>query len=101
MIWGRKQQGGPAVPNAHDARVVVYTRQGCHLCEVALEAVEQVCASTGDSWTSVDVDANPDLAQRFSEQVPVTFVDGAQHDFWSVDPTRLVRALGRRRRGVT
>jgi hypothetical protein len=25
--------------------------------------------------------------------VPVTFVDGAQHDFWAVDPARLRAAL--------
>jgi hypothetical protein len=29
--------------------------------------------------------------------VPVTFVDGAQHDFWRVDPARLKAALLRSR----
>ena len=83
------------IAHADDARVVVYSRAGCHLCEVAEELVAAVCADTGDSWVRVDVDQDPDLTARFTEQVPVTFVDGAQHDFWRVDPGRLRSALGR------
>jgi glutaredoxin len=85
------------IAHADDARVVVYTRQGCHLCEVAEQQVAEVCATTGDSWVRVDIDDDPDLRTRFTEQVPVTFVDGSQHDFWRVDPGRLQKALARRR----
>ena len=79
------------------ARVVVYGRAGCHLCEEAVAVVRRVCAETGDTWTEVDVDADEDgdLADRFSEEVPVTFVDGRQHDFWRVDEARLRAALAR------
>ena len=74
-------------------RVVVLTRQGCHLCQQAIEVVAALCAETGDSYATRDVDADPALARRYTEQVPVTFVDGAQHDFWRVDPARLRAAL--------
>lgn len=84
--------------HADDARVVVYSRAGCHLCEVAEELVAAVCADAGATWARVDIDEDADLTSRFTEQVPVTFVDGAQHDFWRVDPDRLRTALGRRRR---
>ncbi|MDX6277455.1 MAG: hypothetical protein QOJ72_1583 [Nocardioidaceae bacterium] len=86
------------IAHAGDARVVVYSRGGCHLCEVAEELVAAVCADTGDSWVRIDIDQDMDLRSRFTEQVPVTFVDGAQHDFWRVDPDRLRSALGRNRR---
>jgi hypothetical protein len=86
------------IAHSGDARVVVYTREGCHLCEVAEQQVAAVCAGTGDSWVRVDIDSDPDLRARFTEQVPVTFVDGAQHDFWRVDPARLSAALARPRR---
>jgi hypothetical protein len=78
------------------ARVLVLVRQGCHLCDQALEVVSAVCAETGDSYTTQDIDADPELVRRYTDEVPVTFVDGAQHDFWRVDPTRLRRALARR-----
>jgi hypothetical protein len=84
------------IAHADEARVVVYTREGCHLCEIAEQQVAEVCAATGDSWVRVDIDGEPDLRARFTEQVPVTFVDGAQHDFWRVDAARLHRALARK-----
>jgi len=37
---------------------------------------------------------DPALQERYWEQIPVTLVDGKQHDFWRVDETRLRRALG-------
>ena len=40
----------------------------------------------------LDVDGDPELQRRYTDQVPVTFVDGAQHDFWRVDPARLKAA---------
>ena len=79
------------------ARVLVLVRQGCHLCDQAMEVVAAVCGETGDSYTTQDIDTDPDLVRQYTDQVPVTFVDGAQHDFWRVDPTRLRRALSRRR----
>ena len=79
------------------ARVLVLVRQGCHLCDQALEVVAAVCADTGDSYTTQDIDTDPDLVRQYTDQVPVTFVDGAQHDFWRVDPIRLRRVLTRRR----
>lgn len=75
-------------------RVRVLTRTGCHLCDDAVAVVAQVCAETGDSWVVDDIDTDPELARVYTEQVPVVFVDGAQHDYWRVNPGRLRRALG-------
>lgn len=74
------------------ARVVMVGREGCHLCDVAREVIQEVVAQTGDSFAEVDVDADPELA-RYSDEVPVTFVDGRQHDYWRVDEGRLRAAL--------
>ncbi|HET6167869.1 MAG TPA: glutaredoxin family protein [Marmoricola sp.] len=75
------------------ARVTVYTKPGCHLCEEAVEVVARVCADLGTSYREVDVTTDPDLHRRYAEQIPVTFVDGSQHDFWRVDERRLRAAL--------
>ncbi|RNM16694.1 glutaredoxin family protein [Nocardioides pocheonensis] len=79
----------------NDVRVTVYGKPGCHLCEDAVEVVARVCAELGTTYAEVDITADPDLQRRFGEQIPVTFVDGAQHDFWRVDERRLRAALGR------
>lgn len=76
------------------ARVTLYSRQGCHLCDDARQVVARVCDDLGESFDEVDVDTDPDLVDRFGDEVPVTFVDGRQHDFWRVDEGRLRAALG-------
>ncbi|MFN8190260.1 MAG: glutaredoxin family protein [Nocardioidaceae bacterium] len=77
------------------ARVTFYTRAGCHLCDVAREVLQQVCADLGESFDEVDIDSDAELRERFTDEVPVTFVDGRQHDFWRVDESRLRAALTR------
>lgn len=77
-----------------EPRITFYSRVGCHLCEDARAVVVRVCADLGESFVEVDVDSDPDLEDRFGEEVPVTFVDGRQHDFWRVDEGRLRAALG-------
>jgi hypothetical protein len=75
------------------ARVTLVTRPGCHLCEAAREVVARVCADLGEAWEELDLDADPALSARYADEIPVTLVDGRQHDFWRVDETRLRRAL--------
>ena len=46
-----------------------------------------------ESYDEIDIYTSADLQARFGEEIPVTFVDGAQHDFWRVDADRLRAAL--------
>lgn len=78
-------------------RVRLYVRSGCHLCDAAREVVAEVCADLGESFEEVLIDSDVALRERFTDEVPVTFVDGRQHDFWRVDGTRLRTALAARR----
>ncbi len=74
-------------------RVVLYGRPGCHLCDDAREVIASVCGRLGVRWTEIDISGDAARERDFGEQVPVTFVDGYQHDFWRVDPARLEAAL--------
>ncbi|MCW2793938.1 MAG: glutaredoxin 2 [Nocardioides sp.] len=74
-------------------RVTLYSRPGCHLCDEARAVIERVCAELGEAYVEVSIDDDDTLPARFAEEIPVTFVDGRQHDFWRVDETRLRAAL--------
>ncbi|MEV6410672.1 glutaredoxin family protein [Kribbella sp. NPDC051718] len=74
-------------------RVTLYGKPGCHLCDDARVIVAQVCAELGVTWSEIDITQDEQLFKEYGEQIPVTFVDGRQHDFWRVDPVRLKRAL--------
>jgi glutaredoxin len=76
------------------ARITLYSRPGCHLCDAARAVIERVCADLGEEYAEVSIDDDPQLRERFGEEIPVTFVDGRQHDFWRVDEGRLRAALG-------
>ena len=75
------------------ARVTLYTKPGCHLCDDARAVIEAVCADLGESFDEVDITGSAELMTRYGEESPVTFVDGRQHDYWRVDATRLRTAL--------
>ena len=75
------------------ARVLLYSKPGCHLCDDARAVVAQVCAELDETYAEVDISSSEELGARYGEEIPVTFVDGAQHDFWRVDPDRLRAAL--------
>ncbi len=75
------------------ARVTLYSKPGCHLCDDARHVIERVCADLGAGFEELDITASDELMSAYGEQIPVTFVDGRQHDFWRVDETRLRRAL--------
>ena len=55
--------------------------------------VQRVCADLGTDFEEVDITTSPELMDAYGEQIPVTLVDGRQHDFWRVDERRLRAAL--------
>ncbi|NYG58890.1 glutaredoxin [Nocardioides daedukensis] len=75
------------------ARVTLYSRAECHLCEEARLVIDRVCRDLGESFVEIDIDSDPELAERWTDDVPVTMVDGKQHDFWRVSEERLRSAL--------
>ncbi len=79
-----------------DERVVLYVREGCHLCEAARDVVVPLAAEVGTRVREVDIDTGPDAAEltdRYGELVPVVTVDGVQQGYWRIDAGRVRRAL--------
>jgi glutaredoxin len=77
------------------ARVTLYAKPGCHLCDDARTVIERVCADLGEEYDEISILDDPVLMERYGEEIPVTLVDGRQHDFWRVDEQRLRAALTR------
>jgi len=88
----------PDSSSVRSARVVLFGRDGCHLCDEARAVVVRVCAETGDRWSEVDVDdpaagLTPSQRDDLSEMVPVVEVDGVRRGYFRIDENRLRRAL--------
>ena len=78
-----------------DHTVTLVGKPGCHLCDEARTVVERVARDLGVVWEERSILDDPELHERYWEQIPVTLVDGEQHDFWRVDEARLRAALTR------
>lgn len=73
-------------------QVVLYTRLGCHLCDDARDLL----ISHGVQPNCVDIDANPQLRERFDTCVPVVEIDGQVRFRGRINERLLLRLLRRR-----
>jgi glutaredoxin len=70
--------------------LVLYGRDGCHLCDDA----RVVLARIGHPFAVVDIEADPALHRRYLERIPVVALDGEElYDFF-VDEDDLRSRLG-------
>jgi glutaredoxin len=78
--------------------VVLYTRDGCHLCEEARETILALRDSDhGFELREIDIDADDELHARFLERIPVVEVDGEVVAELHLEPGVLDAALAERR----
>lgn len=75
----------------HD--VVVYSRDGCHLCEIVKETISQLEGEADFQWREVDIDADPQLREKYNHEVPVVFIDGRKAFKYHMDGRQFLRAL--------
>ncbi len=73
--------------------VVVYSRKGCHLCEVVKESLLKLSRQGGFTWSEIDVDANPELRRQYNDEVPVVFIDGRKAFKYHMDEREFLRKL--------
>lgn len=74
-------------------QVVVYSRKGCHLCEIVKETLLKLERRGGFTWQEVDVDADEQLRRRFTDEVPVVFIDGRKAFKYRLDEHEFLRKL--------
>ena len=83
--------------------VVLYTRAGCHLCDEAKAVIRRAQALLSQgvggqadapfAFREVDIDLDPELRQRYNEEVPVVFLDGKKAFKYRVDPREFRKRL--------
>jgi glutaredoxin len=78
---------------AEPRQVVVYSRKGCHLCEIIKETLTKLQRRGGFSWRDIDVDSDDELRRRFTDEVPVVFIDGHKAFKYHMDEREFLRKL--------
>jgi glutaredoxin len=74
-------------------QVTIYSRQNCHLCEVAKEVVESARNEVKFEFEVIFIDGDVELENLYGEEVPVTMINGKRHDYFRVDSARFIEAV--------
>jgi len=77
-------------------QVILYSRKGCHLCDVAKQSLHKLSRSVEFNLQEVDIDSDPDLRSRFNEEVPVVFINGTKAFKYQVSESEFLRKLSAR-----
>ena len=83
---------------AESLEVTLYTRPGCHLCDEAKLQIAPLLAEVGGRLREVNIDADPELRERYNLQVPVIFLGGRKIAKYRIDPAQFRRQLLEARR---
>ncbi len=76
------------------ATVTLVTKPGCHLCDAAREIVTSVVEEVPDArLVERSIADDPELYDRFVEEIPVVLINDKVHNIWRVDAGRLRDAL--------
>ncbi len=78
-----------------DHRLTLLSRPGCHLCDDVREALQRVAADLGVPLDERDISGSEAELREYGDRIPVTLIDGREHDFWRVDESRLRAVLAR------
>jgi glutaredoxin len=76
-----------------EREVVVYSRPGCHLCDVVKETLRRLEERGGFRWRDVDIDQDPELRRLYGDQIPVVFVDGRKSFKYRMTEKAFLRRL--------
>ena len=73
--------------------VTIYSRQNCHICDLAFESLASVQAELDFEIEKIFIDGDADLIKKYGEEVPVIHIDGKHHDIFRVDLARFRASL--------
>ena len=59
------------------ARVIIYSRPGCHLCEEA-QAIESAQCANEYTLEEIDIESDMVLLQRYRYDIPVITINGEE-----------------------
>jgi len=79
-------------------RITIYSRPGCHLCDVMKELVVRVVRERPElgALEEIDISNDADLEARYGLEVPVLVVDGRKAAKYRVTEEELRRMLAGR-----
>lgn len=77
------------------AKLNLYTRHGCHLCEDMESAVSELAAELNFITEIIPIDNNAELEQDYGQRVPVLMMADNMICEYFLDKAALIQALAK------
>ncbi len=77
-------------------QVILYTRQGCHLCDEMKASLARLGLRAAFQLEEIDIDSDPKLVRQFNDDVPVVFIQGRKAFKYRLKEEEFLRLLSAR-----
>ncbi|MBK8550982.1 MAG: glutaredoxin family protein [Ignavibacteria bacterium] len=73
--------------------LILYTKSGCHLCDVMEETVLKFKNEFDFDFRITDIERDDELNKMYKEKIPVLLVNGKMFSKYAVDESKLRKKL--------
>ena len=73
--------------------ITIYSKKGCHLCEVAMQKLREIRQEFPFSLTEIDIENNEELFEKYKYLIPVIEINGKEVFMYKIDENKLKEIL--------
>ena len=73
--------------------VILYSRKGCHLCQIVKESLVKLEKHASFTWREIDVDSDPEVRRLYTDEVPVVLINGRKAFKYRMNEREFLRKL--------
>lgn len=77
-------------------KVIIYSRPGCHLCDIAKDKIRLAACPGEYTLEEIDIETDPVLLERYRNDIPVIMIDGVEAFRHRVTSAAFARAISSR-----
>ncbi|WP_071393613.1 glutaredoxin family protein [Bacillus tuaregi] len=73
--------------------VTLFTRNGCHLCDIAKEIIMELKNDFDFAYEECDIEERDEWTEAYGLMIPVILLDGKEVQYGQIDKTLLYKAF--------
>jgi len=74
--------------------IIVYSKPGCCLCDTVKAKLAALQRQYAFEWREINILDDPEAYEKFSQEIPVVFIDGRKAFKFHLDEAEFIRRLG-------
>jgi glutaredoxin len=75
------------------AKVIIYSKPGCHLCDEAKETIERTESAAEFTLEVINIENEPALYEKYKNDIPIVTINGVEAFRHRVDAKEFIEAV--------